>query len=165
MIEPFDDPTDEDLSRFERTIAPRAFNEAWRLLDTGDRNADQDDELLAAALTQRFLWYRVGTPRNRAIADWQVSRVASVLGLADLARRFAHNSLRIAIDEELGPFVAGYAYEALARSAALIDDRNAVMTHLEAARAQLDEVSDPEERELLAADLDALAPAQPAAHL
>ena len=158
MIEPIDNPTDDELARYERTIAPRAFNEAWRLLDSEDRTTDQDDQLLAATMTQRFLWHRVGTARNRAIADWQVSRVASVLGSEDLARRFARNSLDIARDEDLGPFVVGYAHEALARAAALIGDDDALRTNLESARSRLGEISDPEERDLLAADLDELLP-------
>lgn len=109
--------------------------------------------MLAATFTQRYHWYQLGTPRNQAIADWQVSRVAAVLGYADLAQRFGERSLALAREHDLGPFLTAFAHEAIARAAAFVDDVATFTEHLEAARALLAEVDDPEERETLEADL------------
>lgn len=95
----------------------------------------------------------MGTPKNWAVADWQVSRVAAVVGYAELSRRFGQRSLDVAEEHDLGPFVRGFAHEAIARAAADVDDIDTFTEHLEAARALLPEITEPEDRDVLEADL------------
>jgi hypothetical protein len=95
----------------------------------------------------------VGDPRSRAIADWQVSRVAVVLGYAELAQRFGARSLAVCEENDLDAFVRGFAHEAIARAAAEVDDVDTYTEHLELAKALLPEIEDTEERDVLAADL------------
>lgn len=109
--------------------------------------------MLASAFAQRYHWYQAGDARNQAIADWQVSRVAAVLGYEELALRFGERSLAIALESNLDPFVEGFAHEAIARAAAVVDDVETFTEHLERARALLAAIQDPEERETLEADL------------
>jgi hypothetical protein len=146
-------PSLEDAPAWHRALAPIAFNHAWDLLDAESLTREQEEEMLSAAFAQRYHWYEVGEPRNWAIADWQVSRVAAVLGYADLASRFGERSLEIATEHGLDPFVVGFAHEAIARAAAEVDDIDTFTEHLELARAKLAEIDDPEERENLEADL------------
>lgn len=153
MIEPVPHPSDEDIARWHRTLAPRAFNRTWELLDAEEPTREQEEEMLAATFSQRHHWYQVGDARNHAIADWQVSRVAAVLGYADLARRFGERSLEVAIENRLDAFVVGFAHEAIARAAADVDDVETFSEHLGLARAALAEVEDEEDRDVLAADL------------
>ncbi|HEX6220212.1 MAG TPA: hypothetical protein VF115_03875 [Acidimicrobiia bacterium] len=153
MVEPVPDPSDDDVASWQRTLAPRAFNRTWELLDAADLTREQEEEMLAATFAQRHLWYHVGDARNHAIADWQVSRVAAVLGYADLARRFGERSLEVAIENGLDAFVIGFAHEAIARAAADVDDVETFSEHLELARAALSEIEDEEDRDLLASDL------------
>lgn len=136
-----------------RGLAVNAFNHTWELLDKDDLTKSEQEEMLASTLTQRHLWYQVGEPRNWAIADWQVARVAVVLGYADLSRRFAQKSLELSDEHDLGPFVAGFAHEAIARAAASIDDVDTFTHHLNLARTCLDEITDTEEKDTLGADL------------
>ena len=149
MTEQLPDPTPEEIQAWHRTMAPLAFNHTWSLLDLAERAASDEEDMLAATFSQRFHWYRVGTPRNRAIADWQVSRVAAVLGYADLARRFGQLSLDLCEANDLDPFVRGFAHEAIARAAADVDDVDTFTEHLAAARALLNEIEDAEERDIL----------------
>lgn len=153
MVEPVPDPSDDDVASWQRTLAPRAFNRTWELLDAADLTREQEEEMLAATFAQRHLWYHVGDARKHAIADWQVSRVAAVLGYADLARRFGERSLEVAIENGLDAFVIGFAHEAIARAAADVDDVETFNEHLELARAALAEIEDEEDRDLLASDL------------
>ena len=153
MTEPIKDPSDEEVASWHRTLAPMAFDRAWELLDAVDLGREDEDELLAATFASRYHWYQVGTERNRAIADWQVSRVAAVLGYADLSRRFGERALEIAVEYSLDPFIRGFAHEAIARAAASVDDVEGFTEHLELARAALSEIEDDEERETLQADL------------
>ena len=142
-----------ELAHWHRTMGPMAFNRAWELLDRSQLDAGEEEEMLAATFAQRYHWYEVGSARHHAIADWQVSRVAAVLGYADLARRFGERSLAVAIDNGLDPFVTGFAHEAIARAAADVDDIATFTEHLDLARSMLDRIEDPEEREILEADL------------
>ncbi|HEX6946777.1 MAG TPA: hypothetical protein VF246_05465 [Acidimicrobiia bacterium] len=150
MTETHDPP---DMEAMHRALAPRAFNETWEYLDADTLTREEEEAMLAATFAQRYHWYRVGDPRNRAIADWQVSRVASVLGYADLAFRFGERSLETCLEFGLDPFVTGFAHEAIARAAAEVDDIETFNEHLESAKALLEEIEDDEDREVLAADL------------
>lgn len=143
----------DDTTELHRRLAPQAFNRAWELLDRGERTRLEEEEMLAAAFTQRFHWYQVGEPRNLAIADWQVSRVAAVLGYADLALRFGQRSLDVCTEHSLDAFVTAFAHEAIARAAAEVDDVGTFTKHLQAAQALVADVEDPEERQVLEADL------------
>ena len=153
MTNPVDNPSAEEVARWHRTFAPRAFNHTWTLLDEAELTREQEEEMLASAFAQRHHWYKVGEPRNWAVADWQVSRVAAVLGYAELSRRFGARSLELAQEHDLGPFVTGFAHEAIARAAADVDDVETFTEHLELAKAALPEIEDTEERETLEADL------------
>ncbi len=153
MSNPAEHPSAEEVARWHRTFAPRAFNRTWTLLDETELTREQEEEMLASTFAQRHHWYEVGEPKNWAVADWQVSRVAAVLGYADLSRRFGERSLELATEHGLGPFVTGFAHEAIARAAADVDDVETFTEHLEMAKAALPEIEDAEEREVLAADL------------
>lgn len=152
MVEPVEDPSVEDITRWHRTFAPRFFNHTWELMDRAELDDDQVDEMLSSAFAQRAHWYQVGDARNRAIADWQVSRAAVLAGYPDLARRFGERSLQEA--DALDPFVRGFAHEAIARAAASVDDVETFETHLAAARELAGQIDDEEERRVLVADLD-----------
>lgn len=153
MAEPVKDPTPELVETWHRTFAPQAFNHTWELLDLPDRAREQDEDMLASTFAQRYHWYRVGDARSRAIADWQVSRVAVVLGYADLAEWFGERSLAVCEEHDLDPFVRGFAHEAIARAAAEVDDVETYTEHLELAKALLPDIEDPEDRDILSADL------------
>jgi hypothetical protein len=133
-----------DLEAIHRAAAPHAFNETWQYLDRDHLTPAEEEAMLSAAFAQRYHWYAVGDPRNRAIADWQVS---------ELADRFARRSLETCLEHGLDPFVTGFAHEAIARAAAEVDDVDTFTENLEAARALLGKIEDEEERKILAADL------------
>ncbi|MEE8376570.1 MAG: hypothetical protein V3S26_09650 [Acidimicrobiia bacterium] len=153
MTNPVDNPSAEEVARWHRTFAPRAFTHTWTLLDEAELTREQEEEMLASTFAQRHHWYKVGEPRNWAVADWQVSRVAAVLGYAELSPRVGERSRELANEHDLGPFVTGFAHEAIARAAADVDDVETFTEHLELAKAALPEIEDAEERETLEADL------------
>jgi hypothetical protein len=149
-----DGPTAGEILEWERRLAPVLFNHTWELLDTPERTPAQDAAMLSATFAQRHLWYQVGTPRNRAIADWQVARVAAVLGLAEIADRFGRVSLAICDEHELDPFYRGYAHEAIARAADVMGDTQTRNQHVLAARELARLVVDAEERQMLSSDVE-----------
>ncbi len=148
VTEPTREPSSQETAGLHRRLAAEAFNETWRLLDADRLTREEEETMLASTFAQRHHWYHAGTERNRAIADWQVSRVAVMR-----ARRFGERSLEVATESGLDAFVRGFAHEAIARAAAEVDDVETFTEHLELAKAALAEVEDDEEREILAADL------------
>ena len=81
-------PSESDL-KYTRKTAARSFNLAWDLLEKVRRTKKEDLMMLELAHTSLRLWSLVGSPRNRAIGQWQVSRVYSALGESKLALAFA----------------------------------------------------------------------------
>jgi hypothetical protein len=156
MIEPIADPTPEEVARWHRTMGPLLFNRTWELLDLDERDSADENTMLAATFGQRFHWYEVGSPLNKAIADWQVARVAAILGFAELAQRFGQLSLDMCLDHDLPAFYRGYAHEALARAADVMDDHRTRDQHALAAREMLSLIEDDEARSMLDADVQML---------
>jgi hypothetical protein len=136
-----------------RQTAVALFNRTWELLDKDSRSVAENAEMLTAVFASRYHWRQVGDAKNFSVSDWQVSRVAAVLGYPDLADEYGHRSLEVAATANLRPFYIGYAHEALARAARLAGDRAAVAKHLAAAYEMLELVDDAGERDLLAPDL------------
>ncbi len=143
--------TDEPLDH--RQLAVSLFNRTWELLDRDSRSHEERAEMLTAAFASRHHWREIGEPRNFAISDWQVSRVAAILGYPDLADEYGQRSLETASKYRLGPFYEGYAHEALARAARLAGNRDLKKKHLEIAYELLEQVEESGERDLLAPDL------------
>ena len=109
--------------RLHRKIGADLFNYTWSLLDQKRRTAEEDDEMVHAAHASRYHWGRAGGPLQRSIGEWQISRVYAVLGRPEAAAYHGRRALEIALRGHLGRFYVAYAYEAMARAAALRGDR------------------------------------------
>jgi DNA-binding transcriptional MerR regulator len=140
----------------ERRLAARLFNRVWELLERADRGAAEDDEMLHAAHASRYHWGQVGQPVNLARGEWQCSRVYSVLGRGEPAIVHAGRCLALAEAHRLAAFDLGCGHEALARAYRVAGDRAASERHLAEGRALAEKLTDPEEREILIADLDSV---------
>ncbi len=140
----------------ERELAGRLFNRTWDLLAQKPRSSEQEEELVRAAHASAYHWYRVGTPRNFSIAEWQLSRVYSVLRQPALALHHAERSLRFARRARLAPFYVAYGHEALARAYSIARDRRRRDRHVREARRLVPKIRDDDDRRMLEEDLDTL---------
>jgi hypothetical protein len=146
--------TVDPLSRGQhRKIASDLFNYTWSLLDRNGRSQGEIDEMLHAAHASRYHWGHAGTPLNLSIGEWQVSRVYAVLGRAEPALYHGRRALEIARRNGLGRFHLAYAYEALARAAAVAGRRRARNRYLMEARRIGAAVRDRDDRRMLLEDL------------
>lgn len=144
----------DPLSRSQhRRIAADLFNYTWSLLDQKERSPEEADELLHAAHASRYHWGHAGTPLNRSVGEWQISRVYSVLGRAEPALYHGRRALETARRHRLGRFYLAYAYEALARAAAVAGQRRARDRYLREARRVGAKVRDRDDRRMLLEDL------------
>lgn len=136
--------------------AAALFNEVWDYLELSPRSPADDQAMIEAALESRRLWREVGTPKNHAISDWQVARVYAEAGDAETARAFGEMSLALCQGHDLGPFLIGYAHEAIARAHAVAGDAPSARRHLHQATIQAGRLESDDERTMLDDDLAAV---------
>ena len=149
-----ENPTDNVTD--ERKLAAQLFNDTWSLLEKESRTPAEDDRMLHMAHASRFHWDNVGDDQNRAIGEWQCSRVYSVLGRAEPAvfhaRRCVEHSQKDGVDD----WVVGSAYEGLARALAVAGDLEGARDARDEALVRAKAISDPEDRDIVLADIDTL---------
>lgn len=110
------DIVDLNLTKEEhRKIAATLFNYTWELLED-DRTPENDDLMISVSHASLFHWRFAGGPLQIARGHWIISRVYSTLKMAESAKYHALQCLNITIENNLGNFDLGFAYEAMARS-------------------------------------------------
>jgi hypothetical protein len=147
---------DFDVSSAHRYFSAHCFNRAWDLMEKSERTPAEDQEMVALNQASIYHWLQRPdcTDKNRSIGFWQASRIAAVLENAGEARRFGE--MCRGYSNDLPPFYRAYAHEALARAAALIQDKVTATHHLTEAHTLAVEVEDAEARHRLLSDLATL---------
>jgi len=147
-----------DLTAAHKYFAAHCFNSAWDYMDKSQRTAVEDEQMLALAMASHWHWTQREdySPVNASISYWQLSRVFVLLGQVENARHYAQRSLDVLPDDEALPFYRGYAYEALARAAALAQDRPAMEAALSQAKQFAEIITKEKNRAALLADLEAV---------
>ena len=138
-----------------RALAVETYNAAWSLLER-PRDQAEDRDLLGLALASRYHWGQCGGARERAIADWMVSRCCAALGEGPLALLFAHAAMTDASD--MPPWLQASLCEGLARAAAVAGDGLLRAENLAAAHAALAEEPDGEAHSLILAQIEDVPP-------
>jgi hypothetical protein len=136
------------------------FNAVWEMLDAPDRSPVDDDQMVHAAHASAWHWAQAGElggDQQRAVGEWQCSRVYSVLGRGEPALHHAKACLAICEASGLSDWVVAATYEALARASAAAGDANEARSWLARARTATVAIADPEDREVIDSDLAALA--------
>jgi hypothetical protein len=143
-----------------RALAVALFNRTWALLQQADRSPAQIDEMIHTVHASRFHWSRAAdvTPANLGRGEWQCSRVYASLGRGEPALWHARRCLAYA--EAGGPGTEDWdlaaAYEAMARASAVAGDQVAAADWKAKAVIALDDIADPEEREIIEGDVATL---------
>jgi hypothetical protein len=136
----------------QRKLAADLFNFAWTLIDKADRTAEEAETMINAAHASLFHWSRVGTGKNLAIGEWQVSRAYAVAGRPEPALHHAERAAGLARDHAPEPFFLAYGCEALARAHALAGDAAAFDRAVSEANAHAEKIDKAEDRELFLAE-------------
>jgi hypothetical protein len=148
---------DEILSQDEhRRIAVELFNYVWTLIDKPELTQSEIDTMIHAAHASRYHWGQAGTPFNLARGEWQISRVYAALNRADQARYHAQRCLDICLEYDIGDFDLAFAYEALARAAAVAHSLTETQHYLSLAVQAAGGIADDDDRALLWEDLNTI---------
>lgn len=144
----------EDDAR--RQLAKTLFNYAWTLLERDDRSELEAELMIDAAHASRLMWEEVGTPVNRARADWQCSRVYATLERPEPALHHAWRCLATCEEHGIDDFDLAYAYEALARAHAVAGESELAEAYAERARRAGRELANEPDRAMLFRDLETI---------
>lgn len=145
-----------ETETWHKRFAAKAYNGAWELMDLQSRAAEQDLDLLALACAQRYHWYAVGEPHNKAIADWQVARALSFIGDGSLAIRFAERAVALAEPLSEPDFLKASCYEGLARAHAAAGNRAERDDWIARARDALGTIAEDDDRDEIARQIDSV---------
>lgn len=156
--------TPEALTEAHRFFSADCFNKCWSFIDKKDRTPEEVETMLALAHGSLLHWKSRPDcqPMNLSTALWQISRVHALAGQPDAARWYGDRCLAVSQEKKLAPFYVGYAYEAISRAELLRQRMDEARKSLDLAAAEMAKVSDPEEKQLLADDLEGLTRAVPA---
>jgi DNA-binding transcriptional MerR regulator len=142
-----------------RQLGKDLFNHTWTLIEKADRTPAETDEMVHATHASAFHWSRGGgTLANAARGAWQIARVYSTLGRGEAAMWHASRCLEL-VEAAIKAGVADdwdmpAALEGLARALAVSGDRAGATETRERARAALDGIADPEDRQIIEQDLE-----------
>ena len=142
-----------------RRLGADLFNHVWTLLETEDRSADQDAEMIHAAHASIYHWTMADPPdlrQRQAIGEWQCSRVYATLGRSEPALHHAHRCVELAEGEKVEDWVIAAAAEAMARASRVARDRAAFEEWRARAEAATSAIADPAERQVIEGDLATL---------
>ncbi len=137
-------------------MATDLFNYVWALLEKSSRTPEEDDEMIHAAHTSRYLWGIVGRPENWIRGEWQCSRVYAVLGRGEAALHHASRCRELCDQHRIGDFDLAFAYEALARAHRVNGDAPAYERFKKLARKAAAFITDPKNRAAFDGDLATL---------
>jgi hypothetical protein len=140
----------------ERELAVRLFNDTWALLRREDRTPQEDDRLVHMAHASRFHWDNADDDQNRAIGEWQVSRVYAALGHGESALFHGRRCVEYASRPGTGDWLLASAHEGIARAHAAAGDIDSARESRDTALALLAAIADPEDREVVAGDIATL---------
>ncbi len=140
----------------ERALAARLFNDVWSLLEREERTDADSDRMVHMAHASRFHWDAVGGDQERAVGEWQVSRVYATLGRGEPAVHHARRCVALAASPGVDAWVAASAHEGLARALAVAGDLEPARDARDRAAELLAAVEDEEDRAVVQADLDTL---------
>lgn len=85
-------PTEEEVNLWRRRLGAGANNRAWTLAEKLSRTPAEDAEMLHAAHAARYLWDRIGTEKNLALANLLLGQVHALLGRGQTATEYAEQA-------------------------------------------------------------------------
>jgi hypothetical protein len=140
---------------FNKKYAVELFNQTWALLQKPDRTEDDSEKMLQSAHASCYHWRQVGTALNQARGEWMISHVNIILGRKEASWHHAQQTLRLCQENGFGDFDLAFAYEAMARAAAMTGNTEALKKYLGLATDAGEKILAAEDKTLFQGDLEA----------
>ena len=136
-----------------KTIVRNITDLVWTLLDKEDLSDEDADRLINAAYAARFHNGEFSEALDIARSEWHLARANLKVGRPVPAYFHGQKCLQVCRENELGPFTIAYAYEALARIVAVMNDEEALEEYIGLAKQYGKMIEDDEEKKIFMADL------------
>src|SRR5574337_1425149 len=115
-------PSEDEFNLWRRRLGSEANNRGWALAEKPSRTPDEDAEMLHAAHAARYLWSKIGTDRNFALADLLLGQVHALLGHAHPASEYAERAFAHFTSHQSEAWELAFAYAVQANAAAVSGD-------------------------------------------
>ena len=147
-----------DQAAAHKYYSVHCYNKAWDLIDKEQRTPEEDEQMVRLTLASHYHWTQRPdySSTKASIGYWQTSRIYAILDQAESAIHYGKLCLQASQQEGVPPFYRGYAYEALARAAAVVGNHQDMALYLEKARAAANEVQEEDERKMILGDLESI---------
>jgi hypothetical protein len=146
-------PSPEEAALWQKRLAAQANNRAWRLSESKSRSQAESEEMLHAAHAAMHLWSIVGTDNHKAHAIQLLAHVHSLLGNADVASTYLAACASYLSSPERQAWEVAIFHAVAANVAAAGNNAMDHRLHYARARALIDALADPEDRDILEATL------------
>ena len=148
----------EDVD-LHRRLGKELFNRVWDLLSLEQRTPDQAAEMIHTVHASAYHWSRVGEGPRLARAEWQCSWVYSELERPEPALFHAYRCEAVCRQyaDELEDFDLPAMHEAFARAHLVAGNREEARHRLQLANDLCSRIADPEDREIIQAQIDSIA--------
>jgi len=141
------------IEQWHKKEAIENFNGTWDLIDKQDRTHEENLDMIHKAHASRYHWGQIGEPLHFLRGEWQISRVYSLLNMAESALLHGKESLRLCEENEIGDFDLAFAYESIARAYNIISDSENVELYKKKATEASELINDPGDSEYLLNEL------------
>lgn len=147
-------PDKETTHLWHKTFALETNHLVWSLLSKPSRSLQEDEQMIHAAHASRFHWGEIGTPLHLTRGDWLISHVYAVLHLPQPVLDYAQKCLAVCQQNAIGDFDLAYAYEAMARAYAALDQKDLCEQYLQLAQQAGEQIQniEPEDKQIFFAD-------------
>ena len=148
-----------DDTELHRRLGAELFNKVWDLLGMEKRTPGQDAEMIHTAHASRYHWSRAENGPRAARGEWLCSWVYSELERPEPALYHAHRCEAICheFEGELEDFDLPAMHEAFARAQLVAGNREEAMHRLKLATDLCSQISDPDDRDIIQAQIDSIA--------
>ena len=142
------------LEEAHRRFAKSCNQRVWELLDSTPRTPAMSEEMLLAAQASLYHWLQVGAALNVQRGHWLLAHVYTVLHEPAGAMKHATRCLEVtkAHMSEMKDFDIAFAFEAMARTYAMIGDMMNGKEYYDLARRVGQALKDPQDKQIFMGD-------------
>ena len=137
-------------------FAKQANGETWKLLQKDNLSPEEKDVMLYSAFASAYHWQHTGTLINKQRGEWLISRTYARLGKGQSALFHAEKCLHLTeiSGTNFKDFDHAYAFEAMARSYALIKDFENAAEYYKKAKLAGEDIKNEKDRQLFMTDMN-----------
>jgi hypothetical protein len=148
----------EKINQMHKYFSADCFNKTWDLIEKSDKTIKDLEEMINLCHASFWHWTKVPDvkPLNLSVGYWQLSRVYSIAIDGENALKYGNRCLNIGTENNLEPFYAAYAYEAIARAYKVMNQIEQAEKYKIIASEFTEKVTDEDNKKLLKDDLNTI---------